>query len=50
MNSPKEPEPGPRRRALQPGLGQKAGRILRITSRAGEGYVRGVEVEGFIGG
>jgi len=50
MNSRKEPEPAPRLRALQPGLGQKAGRILRITSRAGEGYARGTEVEGFIGG
>jgi hypothetical protein len=50
MNPSKEPEPGPRGRALQSGLGQKAGQILRLAPRAGEGYVRGTEVGEFIGG
>jgi len=50
MNSPKEPEPGPRLRALKPRWGHKAGRILRIASRESEGYVQGIKVEEFIGG
>jgi hypothetical protein len=31
-------------------LGRKAGWILRIASRGGEGYVRGMQMEEFIGG
>jgi hypothetical protein len=50
MNSSKEPDPGPRLGALHPGTGQKAGWILRIASREGEGYVQGIEVEEFVGG
>jgi hypothetical protein len=50
MNSPKEPEPGPRRYASHSVMGQKAGQILRTDPREGEGYVQGIEVEEFIGG
>jgi len=50
MNSPKEPDPGPPLGALRTGMGQKAGWILRIASREGEGYVQGTVLEGFIAG
>jgi uncharacterized protein (DUF736 family) len=50
MNSTKEPEPGPRLRALHSGMGHEAGRIWRMVSREGEEYVQGIEVEEFVGG
>jgi len=50
MNSPKEPEPGPDRRAQRCGSGREAGRILRIDLPKREGYVRGVVRGEFIGG
>jgi hypothetical protein len=50
MNSPKEPEPGPDRRAQRYGSGREAGRILRIDLPKREEYVRGVVRGEFIGG
>jgi hypothetical protein len=50
MNCPKEPEPGPDGRAGFARWGRETGRILRLASREGEGYARGVKAEEFIGG
>jgi len=50
MNSPKEPEPGPGRCAVEFASGKHSGRILRMAFREGQGFVPWAGVEEFIRG